>query len=120
MEKLRIPEHVERFFKTAGPGRQRMLALTYEFTPAEFERRFHARLYPHVQIDIVAGCFKGRPTTGYNIWQPTWPGLFHVKAMILLANDIAEIGLGSANLTAGGMGDNLEHGDSSLRNGSPP
>ena len=42
------------------------------------------------------------------MWRANSPGTFHPKVLLLLANEQIMLGLGSANLTAEGLGKNLE------------
>jgi len=85
-----------------------MLALTYEFSPADFERVFSNVLKRSVQVDVIAGRDCEGSTTHARFWRANWPGLFHPKMICLLAGQHLCVGLGSANLTSSGMGENLE------------
>jgi len=107
-----IPAFTEDFFRKAGPGRWRILSLTYRFDPALFEARFESVLTRgNIQCDVVTGEKSESASPRrleYHIWRANWPGTFHPKILVLLANDQIAVGLGSANLTAGGLGGNLE------------
>jgi len=106
--RIRIPDQVEDFFRTAGPGRRRLLALTYRFNSGTFERQFGRVLARGVQVDVVVGDDPPAGGVQYHTWRANWPGTFHPKVLLMLANEQIRVGLGSANLTAGGMGKNLE------------
>lgn len=106
--RIRIPDQVEDFFRTARPGRRRLLALTYRFNSGAFERQFGRVLARGIQVDVVMGDDPPAGGVQYRIWRANWPGTFHPKVLLLLANDEVKAGLGSANLTAGGLGENLE------------
>lgn len=107
-----IPAFTEDFFRKAGPGRWRILSLTYRFDPALFEARFESVLTRgNIQCDVVTGEKSGSTSPRrleYHIWRANWPGTFHPKILVLLANDQIAVGVGSANLTEGGLGGNLE------------
>jgi len=109
---LDVPRFVEDFFRGSDLGRWRMLALTFQFHPQVFESRFDWVLKQrNIQCDIVTGeavdSSRNIPYP-YGIWRANWPGTFHPKILILLANDRVAIGIGSSNLTSGGLGGNLE------------
>ena len=102
--RIRIPDQVEDFFRTARPGRRRLLALTYRFNSSAFERQFGRVMARGIQVDVVMGDDPPAPGDQYRIWRANWPGTFHPKVLLLLANEQIMLGLGSANLTAEGLG----------------
>lgn len=106
--RIRIPETVEAFFRQHRTGRRRLLALTYEFDANAFERAFSFVLGQSIQVDVVAGRPSGGSAAGARYWRARWPGTFHPKVLCLLANAHVSVGLGSANLTFSGLGENLE------------
>jgi hypothetical protein len=112
---LDVPRFVEDFFRGSDLGRWRMLALTFQFHPQVFESRFGWVLERgNIQCDIVTGEEVDSPRNipyPYRIWRANWPGTFHPKVFILLANDRVTVGIGSSNLTSGGLGGNLEAWD---------
>jgi hypothetical protein len=110
IHELDIPECVDAFFRKAGLGRLRILFLTFQFDPAVFEAKFDRLLQrPGIRIDVVAGEPPTRPKRShYFFWQANWRGTFHPKMAVLLAGANIAVGLGSANLTSGGLGTNLE------------
>lgn len=113
-----IPEFVDKYFYERRAGRCRLLVLTYEFNPGTFETRFERVLRrQNVQVDVVIGQppardqnLINRPQQGllYRVWRANWLGKFHPKIIILMADDDLVVGLGSANMTVGGLGGNLE------------
>jgi hypothetical protein len=108
LRQVEILSPVEEFFRENRQGRRRLLALTYEFDPAAFERAFAKVLTWPIQVDVVAGKGCEGSTTRARFWRACWPGTFHPKMICLLANTHVAVGLGSANLTSGGLGENLE------------
>lgn len=108
IREVQIPSRVEKFFQEERHGRRRMLALTYEFDPAAFERAFAAVLRRPILVDVVAGRECEGSTTRARFWRARWSGTFHPKMIVLLANSRVCVGLGSANLTSSGLGENLE------------
>lgn len=105
-----IPEYVEQFCRRYGPGRTRIVAMTYQFDPEVFELRFE-RVFrrPGVRFDVVTGEPPDRARRdSYHVWRANWAGTFHPKLLILLVNHRIAVGLGSANLRSGGLGGNLE------------
>lgn len=61
-----------------------------------------------VQVDVITGKNCEGSTTRAHFWRARWAGTFHPKIIYLLANERVCVGLGSANLTSGGLGENLE------------
>lgn len=106
--RIQLPVRVEEFFREHPIGRRRLLALTYEFDPAAFERAFATVLRRPIQVDVIAGKECEGSTMRARFWRANWPGTFHPKMICLLADDQVCVGLGSANLTSSGMGENLE------------
>ena len=106
--RIQLPVRVGEFFREHRNGRRRFLALTYEFNPAAFERAFSAVLPQSVQVDVIAGKECEGSTMHARFWRANCPSTFHPKMICLLADDKVRVGLGSANLTSGGMGENLE------------
>jgi hypothetical protein len=108
IRRIQILSGVDEFFREYGRGRCRMLALTYEFDPMAFERTFATILRRAIQVDVVAGKECEGSTTRARFWRARWQGTFHPKMICLLANTEVRVGLGSANLTSGGLRDHLE------------
>lgn len=106
---VQIAADAENFFQAHRFARKRLLALTYEFNGPVVERAFAAVWKTGAQIDVIAGVeYQEAVTNGMRVWRARWPGTFHPKIICLLADAHVRIGLGSANLTAGGLGENLE------------
>ena len=106
--RIQLTTQIEDFFRENRAGHRRLLALTYEFDPAAFERTFSSILGRAIQVDVVAGT-ECEGSTGYaRFWRANWPGTFHPKLICLLADCQVCVGLGSANLTSSGMTENLE------------
>lgn len=112
---VQIPFEVENFFRDIarksnryGAGRSRILAFTYEFDPNSFERCFARVLKMPIHIDIVASHKSTRSTYRYNLWHANWKGTFHPKLICLMSAGEVIAGLGSSNLTSGGLQENLE------------
>ncbi|MHB1512317.1 MAG: hypothetical protein ACYCVM_11220 [Acidiferrobacter sp.] len=82
--------------------------MTYEFNAQVFERAFAPLAKMGILMDVVAGTECGDPMGRMRVWRARWPGTFHPKMLCLLAGARVRICLGSANLTAGGLGENLE------------
>ena len=99
VSRVRIADRVEEFFRDAPPGRWRLLALTYWFDSKAFETRFGRLLGKaiRVDVDVVVGKDLDGLTRGadYRTWRASWPGTFHPKVLIMLANDRIEVGVGS-------------------------
>jgi len=110
IHEIDIPEYVDAFFRQSGCGRRRILFLTFQFDPTAFEARFDRVLKrPGIRIDVVGGGAPAKPRRGhYNIWRANWRGTFHPKMAVMLADASVAVGLGSANLTSGGLASNLE------------
>jgi hypothetical protein len=110
VSEIDIPEYVDSFFRKWGPGRCRIVALTFQFDPSVFEARLDRILSRGgIRTDVVTGEPPTQPKRGsYYVWRANWPGTFHPKVLLLLANAQVAVGLGSANMTAGGFGGNLE------------
>ena len=106
--RIQLTTQIEEYFREHRAGRRRILALTYEFDPAAFERTFSPLLGQAIQVDVVAGTECEGSTACARFWRANWPGTFHPKAICLLADGQVCVGLGSANLTSSGMADNLE------------
>jgi len=107
---IRLAEHLNHFDRKVLAGRRRLLALTYEFDPVAFERQFARLLRTHADIDVVVGrpLPPGERSIRYCVWPVRWRGVFHPKLLVFLANSEVLVGIGSANLTAAGLGENLE------------
>jgi hypothetical protein len=106
--RIQLTTRVEEFFREHTLGRRRLLALTYEFNPAAFERAFAVVLRQAVQVDVIAGTDCEGATTRARYWRANWPRTFHPKLVCLLARDQVCVGIGSANLTSSGMNEQLE------------
>lgn len=103
-----LPAYAEQFFRDHRVGRKRLLALTYEFSPSVFERALAGVLRQGVQVDVVCGKECEGSLAQARYWRARWPGTFHPKIVLLLAGTEAAVGIGSANLTSGGLRENLE------------
>ena len=106
--RVQLPQFAAEFFRRFPGGRRRLLALTYRFNVAAFEHSFAQVLTKMVQVDIISGEAPIRHSTRCRLWRAKWPGTFHPKLLLLLSNDRAAVGLGSANMTSEGIGENLE------------
>ena len=115
-KRVQIASEVETFFRDiarkhskSGARRNRMIAFTYEFDANAFERCFARLLKMPVHIDIVASHKSMRSSTyRYNLWHANWQGTFHPKLICLMSGREVMAGLGSSNLTSGGLQENLE------------
>lgn len=119
----RTAETVSAFVKKYGAkGPRRAVLCTYDFDPA----RFHAVLLPeltrvHRWFRTLVLCdagalqqsFVGSTGPDASLYELApvrlkGPGVFHPKLFLLQAGAHILVGAGSANLTAGGLGGNLE------------
>lgn len=108
--------------KHGNAGRRRAVLCTYDFHPDRFEavilpeltrrRRWFRTLVladgAALQRPGVLGQRSGEPTYELAPVRLQGPGVFHPKLMVLQAGERLLIGIGSANLTPGGLGGNLE------------
>ncbi len=101
-----IPDECREFYR--GARRRRLLALTYEFTPALFERAFGHLLDGTAQVDVILGVPGIGARPNYLTWRANWPRTFHPKLLVMIADQKVGVGLGSANLTSNGLQSNLE------------
>ncbi|GEM_PF-5071454 len=110
MKQLDLPGQCVDFFRGKSFGRRRMLALSYEFNPDDFETRFELLFRRgNLVTDVVVGTDGQRPPREkYRVWRANWRGTFHPKLLVLLGDQRVAVGVGSANLTWGGLGGNLE------------
>jgi hypothetical protein len=118
---IEIAAAAEEFFRrkrlASHHCRLRLLALTYEFDLGAFHRAFENILQWQVRVDVVRGTpdkYGDREPTNLGsgsvprVWRAQWKGTFHPKMICLLADDEVMVGIGSANLTAAGLGERLE------------
>jgi len=118
---IEIAAAAEDFFRrkrlASHRRRLRLLALTYEFDLGAFHRAFENILQWQVRVDVVRGTrdkYGDREPTNLGsgsvprVWRAQWKGTFHPKMICLLADDEVMVGIGSANLTAAGLGERLE------------